>query len=158
MQAFLASWFDSLEGGDTPDAARSSRWRELIQQAANGELDDWQSSPPGMLALILLFTQVPKRLGLPSPERWHFKARALCISGIRRGFDTQLDLSGRHGFYAPLFHSQLEEDKLLLSRLLGGMRALAADQDPQLCRLAQWQGWWQQAGLESAAAGCQSNV
>ncbi|WP_372871067.1 DUF924 family protein [Shewanella sp.] len=155
MQAFLASWFESLEGGDAPDAALANHWRELIQQAANGELDDWQSTPPGMLALILLFTLVPKRLGLPSPERWQFKARALCISGIRRGFDTQLDLCGRYGFYAPLFHSRLDEDKLLLSRLLGGMRALAADTDPELCRLAQWRGWWLQAGFDLSVEGLQ---
>ncbi|MCL2918194.1 DUF924 family protein [Shewanella litorisediminis] len=167
MQSFLTSWFtaeqqaldagelDPHQPGEAP-ASYKAQWSMLLEQANQGELEHWQATPPGTLALILLYSAVPAKLGLPYQERRHFKARALCLNGIRRGFDTQLDLGGRHGFYTPLYHSWLDEDKALLARLLAGMRAIAADEDPARCRLALWQQWHTQAMPILAATDSQS--
>ncbi|QYK04136.1 DUF924 family protein [Shewanella zhangzhouensis] len=167
MQSFLTSWFTAEQQAHDahgagafefaePMASHQAYWGMLLEQANQGELEHWQATPPGTLALILLYSAVPAKLGLPYQERRHFKARALCLNGIRRGFDTQLDLGGRHGFYTPLYHSWLDEDKALLARLLAGMRALAADEDPDRCRLTLWQQWHNQAMPVSAAAESQS--
>ena len=161
MQAFLRSWSEQantieLAGGQVTSGFITSEvrelWQALLSQAQAGELEHWQQSPPGVLGLILLYTHIPSALGLGPIERHRYKARALCLAGIRRGFDTQLNLEQRRSFYAPLFDSDDEEDRELLGRLLAGMRAQAADSDPARCRLGDWHAWWQQAGLQSASA------
>src|SRR5690606_30131365 len=72
-------------------AATRERFADLYQRAADGELDDWQQSPEGALALVLLLDQFSNLIhrgtagGFASDEA----ARQATKSAIERGFDQR---------------------------------------------------------------------
>ena len=90
------------------DAEMRQRFESFVHRAAAGELSDWQSSPRGRLALILLTDQFPRSIYRDSPNAFAYDAKALgwCIDGIDQGMDLQLRPIERVFFYLPLEHAE----------------------------------------------------
>lgn len=94
-------------------AATRERFADLYQRAADGALDDWQQSPEGALALVLLLDQFSNLIhrgtagGFASDEA----ARRATKSAIERGFDQHFPELHRWFFYLPLEHSENLDDQ-----------------------------------------------
>jgi uncharacterized protein (DUF924 family) len=84
------------------------RFENLVAQAGSGELAEWQSTPSGRLALILLTDQFPRNIYHDSPRAFaqDSKALAWCLSGIKSDFDLKLRPIERVFFYLPLEHAE----------------------------------------------------
>ncbi len=86
---------------------------ELYQQAANHQLESWQNTPEGGLALLILLDQVPRNLfrGQPQAFATDEKARAIAHFALQQGYDRQLLPVQRWFIYLPLEHSEDLEDQ-----------------------------------------------
>jgi len=84
------------------------RFENLVAQAGSGKLTDWQSTPSGRLALILLTDQFPRNIHRDSPRAFaqDSKALAWCLDGIKNDFDLKLRPIERVFFYLPLEHAE----------------------------------------------------
>lgn len=84
------------------------RFECLVAQAAADNLFDWQPTPSGRLALILLTDQFPRNIYRDSPRAFAQdpKALAYCLDGIEIGFDLKLRPIERVFFYLPLEHAE----------------------------------------------------
>jgi len=85
----------------------SRRFLHLHEAAAAGKLDDWQQSPEGTLALLILLDQFPRNLFRDSPRAFETdpKARSVASRAILNGFDVGFD-EMRTFFYLPFMHSE----------------------------------------------------
>jgi len=135
-------WFGPLEATDSVIAGRQStlwwgkdeetdreirnRFEPLVQAAGAGKLDEWQSSPEGWLALVLLLDQFPRNIYRDRPAMYKFdeRARSLCVEGLETGIDSHLRPIQRVFFYLPLEHSESADDQ---ARCVDLMRGLARE-------------------------------
>lgn len=80
------------------------RFSSTYQRAAQGEFTDWQDSPAGCLALILLFDQFSRHLFRDRPEAFAMDQRAVAIAhhAIDQGLDQQLLPTSGFLFICPL--------------------------------------------------------
>ena len=90
------------------DAEIRQRFERLIGRAAAGELHEWQTSPRGRLALILLTDQFPRNIYRDSPDAFAYDPKALswCLGGIEQALDLKLRPIERVFFYLPLEHAE----------------------------------------------------
>jgi uncharacterized protein (DUF924 family) len=90
------------------DQAIHSRFLTTYDQAASGELDAWQATPEGCLALILLLDQFPRNLfrGQPQSFATDPQALSLALAAIAQSFDQALAPIQRIFIYLPLEHSE----------------------------------------------------
>ena len=96
-------WFGSTSDDDRELKAR---FESLYLQAVAGDLRDWQQTPSGRLALILLLDQLPRCLFRGTPEAFasDYQAASLCLAGINQCVDIRLHAIERVFFYMPLQH------------------------------------------------------
>lgn len=115
-------WFAKDDGFDR-------RFREQFLQAhemaVRGELDHWQTTPGGALALILLLDQLPRNVFRGTPRMYASDAAALRLAeaAIAAGHDRHFDVDLRLFFYLPFAHSEQlahQERSVTLCRELGG--------------------------------------
>ncbi len=103
-------WFNS-----TPELDRDikSRFEAAYHIAVGGELEHWQASPSGCLALILLFDQFP--LNMYRGEKESFAAEAMsrdvAFLAITKGFDKKLAEQKKKFVYMPYMHSEDIKDQ-----------------------------------------------
>jgi uncharacterized protein (DUF924 family) len=85
-----------------------SRFLPVYQQAAAGQLDEWQTSPHSCLALIILLDQFPRNLFRSQPQAFATDSQALSLAqyAITQGFDQQLLPVQRWFIYMPFEHSE----------------------------------------------------
>lgn len=105
----------------------------LHERAAAGGLADWQDTPEGALALVLLLDQVPRNIFRDTPRAFATdpQARRVAAAAIDRGFDGRLEPDGKLFLYMPLEHS---EDLAAQDRACALFAALG---DPELLRYAE---------------------
>ncbi len=103
-------WFRSTEEFD---AALRREFLADYEAAAAGELESWESSPEGALALLLLLDQVPRNIfrGTPRSYATDAAARAVADRALARGFDERVAPAWRLFFYMPFHHSELIADQ-----------------------------------------------
>ena len=115
-------WFAKDDGFDR-------RFRESFLQAheiaARGELDHWQRTPGGALALILLLDQFPRNVFRGTRRMYATDAAALRVAraAMTAGHDRHFDTDLRLFFYLPFAHSESpadQEHSVALCRALGG--------------------------------------
>lgn len=111
------------------DDAFDRRFREQFLQAhemaVRGELDHWQRTPGGALALILLLDQLPRNVFRGTPRMYASDAAALRVAeaALAAGHDRHYDADLRLFFYLPFAHSEElahQERCVTLCRELGG--------------------------------------
>lgn len=113
-------WFAKDDGFD-------HRFRELFLQAhesaARGDLDHWQRTPGGALALILLLDQFPRNVFRGTRRMYASDAAALRLAeaAIAAGHDRHFDADLRLFFYLPFAHSESLADQERCVALCGAL-------------------------------------
>jgi uncharacterized protein (DUF924 family) len=109
----IAFWTDAgpkrwFEKDDVFDGAVRARFLALHERAAAGELTDWETTPEGALALLLLLDQFPRNMfrGTPRAFATDPQAHAITTAALRNGFDAQAAPELRTFFYLPFEHSE----------------------------------------------------
>ncbi|WP_088893982.1 DUF924 family protein [Leptolyngbya ohadii] len=112
------------------DRAIADRFRSLTEQATAGELDSWQRTPQGALALLILLDQFPRNIYRGTPQAFgsDLKALAVAKTAIDRKFDQELEPIQRIFMYLPLEHSEMSTNQ---ARSVALFKQLAAD-SPEL--------------------------
>ena len=103
-------WF---EKDDAFDAEIRSRFLATHEAAAAGTLADWETSPDGALALLILLDQFPRNMFRNSARAFATdpQARAITASALLRGFDAQVPANLRAFVYLPFEHSEAMADQ-----------------------------------------------
>lgn len=103
-------WFAS-----TPEFDRQldTRYRGLWESARKGELQHWENTAVGALALVILFDQIPLNTFRGDARCFATEAAAREISGraIAAGLDAQLSDEQRSFLYIPYMHSEELSDQ-----------------------------------------------
>jgi uncharacterized protein (DUF924 family) len=96
------------------DAAIRSRFGELWEKAAAGELPSWETSDDGALALVIVLDQFPRNMFRDDARTYcsDALAREVAARAIARGADRHLDGAMREFFYLPFMHSETFSDQL----------------------------------------------
>lgn len=95
------------------DAEIKNRFGDLVQAASRNELDTWQNTPDGLLALILLTDQFTRNIYRNHATSFaqDALARVFCQKAIQTGADLSLRLIERVFMYLPLEHSESLDDQ-----------------------------------------------
>ena len=98
---------------DAFDAELDRRFRELHFQAARRELESWNATAEGALALLILLDQFPRNCFRNSAHSYATDglARHYALRALAQGFDEQIDPALRLFFYLPLEHSEAMPDQ-----------------------------------------------
>ena len=116
-------WF---AGGEEVDATIREQFGKEVELACNNELDAWQETPRGRMALILLLDQFTRNIYRGTSEAFAHdaQAQAICKAGLDLGHDQELPYVMRSFFYLPLEHA---EDPDSQERCVALYRALHAE-------------------------------
>ena len=98
---------------DTFDAEIGARFLDTYQAAAEGALSDWETTPEGALALVIVLDQFPRNMFRRDPRAFaaDAAARAVADRAIARGFDAQVPAGERMFLYLPFEHSEAIADQ-----------------------------------------------
>jgi uncharacterized protein (DUF924 family) len=90
------------------DAAVRAALADDYERAAAGRLAEWETSPEGALALVLLLDQVPRNIFRETPRAYatDAMARAVADRALARGFDRAVPPVWRRFLYMPYHHSE----------------------------------------------------
>lgn len=91
----------------------AQRFEKSTLAAADGSLDSWQTTPRGLLALILLTDQFPRNMyrGTPNSFAYDHVALQLSLQALEQGVDQLLRPIERVFVYLPLEHSESIADQ-----------------------------------------------
>jgi uncharacterized protein (DUF924 family) len=110
------------------DPSFDARFRERFliahEAAARGELDHWQSTPQGSLALVILLDQFPRNAFRGTPRMYDTDALARKAAGTAyaAGYDQRIPRELRKFFLLPFAHSEEladQERAVALARRIG---------------------------------------
>jgi len=103
-------WFNK---DDDFDRAISDNFLATYEAAAAGRLSDWDGTPEGALALVIVLDQFPRNIFRGSARAWAADQRARCVTdaAISQGFDQAVEKDLRIFFYLPFMHSEDIEDQ-----------------------------------------------
>lgn len=104
-QSLSKLWFG---GGAELDANVRTRFGDLVNEAMDGGLADWEREPPDCLALVLLLDQFTRNVyrGQPKAFAGDARAQALVAAALARGWEKALPLAGTVFLYMPLMHAE----------------------------------------------------
>ena len=107
-----ARWFDQ---DPALDALIGERFLALHEQAASGALNDWQATPEGMLGLMLLLDQFPRRLFRGTSRAFDTETQAvdLARTAIVKRYDEKIAAEYKLLFYLPFLNSESEGNQRL---------------------------------------------
>ncbi|HLB57896.1 MAG TPA: DUF924 family protein [Gammaproteobacteria bacterium] len=98
-------WF-----GEDEETDQEIKWRftTLLESALAGQLADWEKTPRGQLALIIMLDQFTRHVYRGSDKAFEYdeKVLSICLSGMRAQADHSLSLIERVFYYFPLLHSE----------------------------------------------------
>ena len=100
-----ALWFAK---DDEFDRHFRERFLALHEAAARGDLDGWNATPTGALALMVLLDQFPRNSfrGTPRMYATDAAARAHAAAAIAAGYDRMVAVDLQKFFYLPFGHSE----------------------------------------------------
>jgi uncharacterized protein (DUF924 family) len=128
LQQRMKLWFGDDESPTLRrerDESIRTRFTDLMERAARGELDAWADSPRRRLSLIIVLDQFPRNIYRGSPDAFAHDSRALelSLSGMQSGADGTLDPVERIFFYMPLQHAEsleVQDESVAAFRRLRG--------------------------------------
>jgi len=114
-------WFSKDEAFDQ---ACRDRFMATYEAAARGDLNEWELTPEGALAVVLLLDQFPRNMFRGQRETYRADPVALMAAdrAIERGFDHKVEPELRRFFYLPFMHSESlrhQERSVALNEALG---------------------------------------
>jgi len=103
------------------DALIRERFEELWRDGRAGRLGDWEVTPEGALALVILLDQFPRNMFRGQGEAFSSDAMALGAAkrAVARGFDEKVPGERQSFFYMPYMHSENLADQEECLRLFG---------------------------------------
>jgi uncharacterized protein (DUF924 family) len=103
-------WFSTDE---TFDQTCRDCFMSTYEAAARGDLGDWELTPNGALAVVLLLDQFPRNMFRGTRRAYATDPGALMTAdrAIERGYDKQVDLTLRRFLYLPFMHSEELRDQ-----------------------------------------------
>ena len=109
-EAVKPLWFAS-----TPefDEALRERFLATYRAAATGQSEDWERTPLGALALVIVLDQFPLNLFRGQPESFATEAAARVVAdrAIARGSDQEISPEQRLFLYLPFMHGEALADQ-----------------------------------------------
>jgi uncharacterized protein (DUF924 family) len=98
-------WFGS---GEAMDSEIRSGFATTLDSAQRGEMDEWQDSIIGIMALVLLLDQFPRHIHRGNAQAFAYDSLSLkaCLRGIERGIDSAMSPVQHVFFYLPLQHAE----------------------------------------------------
>ena len=89
------------------------RFETTLLAAEKNQLADWENTPQGVMALVLLTDQFPRNMYRKTPRSFAFDtlARRFCRSGLQPDFYAALRPIERTFLHLPLTHSELLPDQ-----------------------------------------------
>ncbi len=137
IEQILSFWFGEIKGGLTvqdrnefwfmPDAEVDrtirDKFENVVIQAGRGELKDWEKSPRGSLALIILLDQFTRNIYRGKREAYQYDsiARRICVEGLDKDLERELEVIEKCFYYLPLEHSESLEDQNRCVKLFEGL-------------------------------------
>lgn len=128
-QAVLAFWRDAgpekwFKKNAAFDDAIRARFLATYEAAAADELSNWEATPEGTFALLIVLDQFPRNMFRGEARTYAADplARAVADRAIAQGFDRGFALKERNFFYLPFTHSEHLADQercVALSRATG---------------------------------------
>jgi uncharacterized protein (DUF924 family) len=111
---------------DAFDADLRAHFEGAHHTAARGGFTEWEETPEGALALVLLLDQFPRNIFRGSAHAFATdpRAREVADRAIARGFDQRFEPALRCFFYLPFEHSEDAQDQ---ARSLALFKALGDD-------------------------------
>ncbi len=105
------------------DREVKSRFLSIYQQAVEGELQHWEETAEGCLALIILFDQLPRNMFRNKPEAFasDYLALKYAKKAIEQSFDSSLLPIQRWFIYIPFEHSENLEDQRTCVQLFSSL-------------------------------------
>lgn len=99
------------------DEAVRTRFQSVYERAALEELREWENTPEGVLCLLLLLDQFPRRMFRGTAKAYETDDMALDLArtAIIRHFDDRIDKTFKLFFYLPFAHSERLGDQRLAS-------------------------------------------
>lgn len=101
--------------GKNPDIDLQIRQRfeTTLLAAEKNQLADWENTPQGVVALVLLTDQFPRNMYRNTPRSFAFDAlaRGFCRKGLQPDFYMALRPIERIFLHLPLTHSELLQDQ-----------------------------------------------
>nr|WP_272885453.1 DUF924 family protein [Stutzerimonas stutzeri] len=118
------------------DAEARERFGALVEQALNGDLQDWAEQPEGWLALVLLLDQLPRMIHRDTPRAFAGDERAqqLVRDGLAHGGDMLLSPIQRVFIYLVLEHAENLAVQDLAVAHFTALRDIAAEHEQALFR------------------------
>jgi uncharacterized protein (DUF924 family) len=117
-EAVVKFWTDAgserwFAKDDAFDADLRTHFEAAHHMAARGGYADWEDTPEGALALLLLTDQIPRNIFRGSAHAFATdpRAREIADRAIAKGFDRRFEPSLRCFFYLPFEHSESAEDQ-----------------------------------------------
>lgn len=109
---------------DDFDRACRDGFLPTYEAAARGDLNEWELTPEGALAVILLLDQFPRNMFRGNRATYKTDPVALLAAdrAIERGYDRQVEPQFRAFFYLPFMHSEHlpdQERSVTLNEALG---------------------------------------
>lgn len=122
-------WF--AQDGSFDEVCRQ-RFMRTYEAAARGDLNEWELSAQGALALLLLLDQLPRNMFRGTRRAYATDAAGVLAAerAIERGHDTGVEPALRRFFYTPFMHSEetaQQERSVALNEATG---------DPELAKWA----------------------
>src|ERR1700722_5164369 len=110
----LTFWFSDrarphwFERDDAFDEKVRRGFAATYEDAQQGRLSDWEQTPLGLLALVIVLDQFPRNIFRGSARAYESDAAALRFaqSGLARGFDAELTPEQKQFLYMPCMHSE----------------------------------------------------
>jgi uncharacterized protein (DUF924 family) len=123
------AWFSRNEA---LDAEIEVEYADLHFKASRCELSDWEETPEGTLALLLLLDQFPRNLFRGSGHSYASDplARATARRALAKGFDQKVEPILRPFFYLPFEHSEDMADQRYSVSLFEKHRDETGDAEP----------------------------
>lgn len=161
VDAILQFWFGTLENDHQLPEEKSQIWfkksdptDQLIRDQFEAELlqaikstENWENTPRGTLALIILFDQFSRNLYRDSAKAFAQDPQAIALSlqGLEAEMDQALRPIERLFFYMPLMHSEMLENQ---KKCLRCFENLLENSPPELKE-------WVTRSLQSAHQHCE---
>ena len=105
-------WFNST---DVFDQQLVNAYADTWEQAKRGDLDDWQGTATGCLALVILLDQFPLNMfrGTAKSFSTEAQSRIVARSAIEKSHDQELEIFQKSFLYMPFMHSEDLDDQAL---------------------------------------------
>jgi uncharacterized protein (DUF924 family) len=119
-----------FEKDDAFDAEIREKFGDAVAAAEEGGFAEWQATPEGALALVILLDQMPRNIYRGTPRAFASDRRALAIAQqmVNSGFDRGFSFVRKRFTYLPFEHSEDPKVQKQALKLFGALAVECAEE------------------------------